>query len=64
MSGLADDRRPDFFEKCSNLKQPYWFIKVHWSIKSRKFEREAIVLLSYQVNEAFWCTKGLYEMKN
>ena len=22
ISGLADDRQPDFFEKCTNLKQP------------------------------------------
>ena len=29
ISGPADDRRPDFFEKCTNLKRPYCFIGVH-----------------------------------
>ena len=29
----------------------------------REFERDTAVLLSYQVNEAFGCTKGIYEMK-
>ena len=33
ISGPADDRRPDLFEKCTNLKQPYCFIKVRWSVK-------------------------------
>ena len=29
ISGPADDRRPDFFEKCTALKQPYSFIEDH-----------------------------------
>ena len=33
ISGLTDDREPDVFEKCSNLKQSYCFIKVRWSVK-------------------------------
>ena len=28
ISGLADYKRPDFSKKCTNLKQPYCFIKV------------------------------------
>ena len=24
--------RPDFFEKCTKLRQPYCFSNVHWSI--------------------------------
>ena len=31
--GPADDRRPDFFGKDTNLKQPYCFIKVHWNVQ-------------------------------
>ena len=30
----------------------------------REFERDTIVLLIYQVNEAFCCTKWLHEIKN
>ena len=40
-----------FFKKCANLKQPYYIIIVHWSVKVRESERDAIVLLSYQVKE-------------
>ena len=29
----VDERRPDFFEKCINLRQPYCFNRVHWSVK-------------------------------
>ena len=29
-----DDRRPDFFEKYTNLRQPYCIHKVHWSVKN------------------------------
>ena len=32
--------------------------------KFREFKRHTIVLLSYQVNEAFFFSKGLYEMKD
>ena len=59
---MTDD--PIFSEKFTNLKQPYCFIKVHWSVKFRKIEKETIVLISYQVGEAFCCFKDLYEMKN
>ena len=31
--------------------------------KINKIENDTIVLLSYQVNEAFCCTKGLYEIE-
>ena len=34
ISGPTGDRCPHFFQKCTNLKQPYHFIKVHWSIKN------------------------------
>ena len=34
ISEPVDDRRPDFFEKCTNLRQPYYIHKVHWSIKN------------------------------
>ena len=30
----------------------------------REIEKDTVVLLSYQVNEAFCCSKGLYRMKN
>ena len=30
----VDDRRPDFFEKCINLRQSYCFNKIHWSVKN------------------------------
>ena len=30
----VDDRRPDFFEKFINLRQPYCFNKIHWSLKN------------------------------
>ena len=34
ISDPVDDRRPDFFEKCTNLRQPYCIHKVHWSVKN------------------------------
>ena len=34
ISKPVDDRRPDFSEKCNNLKQPYCFNKVYWSVKN------------------------------
>ena len=58
------NERPDFFEKCTNLKQPYYLIKIHWSVKFREIEKDTIVLFSYQVNQAFYCTKSLNEMEN
>ena len=61
VSEPADDRRPYFFKKCTNLKQPYRFNKVHWCIKKLK---ETMFLLGYQAYEAFGVTKGLYEMEN
>ena len=47
ISGPADDKRPDFFQKCADLKQPYCFIKVHRSVKFRVIERDTTILLSY-----------------
>ena len=47
-SGPADDRRSDFFEKCTNLKQPYCFFKVHFQ---RSFDRDTIVLLRHGLHE-------------
>ena len=63
-SGHVEDRRPVFFKIFTNLKQQYCFIKVHWSIKVSWYWKYTIVLLSYEVNEAFCCTKGLCERKN
>ena len=64
ISGPTDDRRPEFFEKCTNLKQPYIALsKFTGAQKFREFERDAIVLFSYQVNKAFCCINCLYEMK-
>ena len=63
ISGPANDQRPNFFLKCSKLKQPYCFIKVKWSEKFHEIVRDTIILLSYQVNEAFPCTKVLYEKR-
>ena len=31
--GHADEQTTRFFRKCTNLKQPYCFIKAHRSIK-------------------------------
>ena len=32
ISEPVDGRRPDFFEKSTNLRQPYCFNNVHWSV--------------------------------
>ena len=50
--GPADEQTTRLFEKCTNLKQP--FVKL----------KKTIVLLSGQVDDVFYCTKGLYETKN
>ena len=50
ISEPVDDRRPDFFETCINLRQPYYFNKVNWSVKISWICRHTIVLLSYHVN--------------
>ena len=34
ISEPADDRQSDFFEKCTNLRQPYCIPKVYWSVKN------------------------------
>ena len=57
------NRKPDFFQKCINLNSHIALSKFTGAEKFREIEKDTIVLLSYQVNEAFCCTKGLYEMK-
>ena len=55
-----------FWKKCSNLKQPYCFIKVQQNVKITWNWKDTIVLLSYQVTKLFavpkactrWKTKG------
>ena len=54
--------RPSFFEKCTDLKQPY--SKFTGAQNFHDIKRDTIVLLSYQVNQVFCCSKGLYHMKN
>ena len=58
------NRQSDFFKEFTDLEQPYCSIKVHWRVKFCEIQKDKIVLLSHQVNKAFCCTKGLYEMKN
>ena len=53
-----------FYEKCSNLKQPWLLYQSALECTNFVSFKETIVLLSYHVNEAFCCTNGLYEMKN
>ena len=57
------NRQPDFSKKCTDLKQTLLYLS---SMERKNFMqlKKTIVLLSYQVNEAFYCTKGLHEMKN
>ena len=59
---MSDD--PTFFEKCTDLKEPYCFIKVRWSVNIHDIETGTIVSLIYQVNEAFSFTWDLYAIKN
>ena len=58
------NRRPDFFEKYTNLKQPYCFIKV--SLEHKNFEKLKKTQLFYLVNKLTkpFAALGLYEMKN
>ena len=61
--GLADEQITRFFKTCTDLKQPYLS-----SMELKNFMKlkkaQLFCLVSYQVNESFCCTKGLYEMKN
>ena len=54
------DRQPDFSKNASIESSHIALFK----FKFREIEKDAIVLLSYQVNEAFCYTKGLYGMRN
>ena len=56
------NRRPDFFEKYANLKQPYCFIKAHWSIKFHEIEKRQLFYLVNKLTKLF-AALGLYEMK-
>ena len=38
--------------------------RVNGAYKFHEIRNDALVLLSYQVNEAFCCTESLYEVKN
>ena len=63
ISGSTDDRRPDFFRKMHQFKAAILLSQSSLGRKNLMQLKETIVLLSYQINEAFSCTKGLFEVK-
>ena len=56
------NRRPDFFEKCTDLKQSYCFIRVHWSVKSfLKFKKTQMFYLVIKLMKPFVALKACNE---
>ena len=55
---------PNFSKNAQILSSHIALSKSTGEYKFREFEKDTIVLLSYEVNEAFYRTKGLHEMKN
>ena len=52
------NRRRDFSEKCTDLKQPYCFIKVYWSVKFHEIEKDTIVLFVIKLTKTFSVPKA------
>ena len=58
------NRQPDFLKNAPIKSSHIHLYKFDGAEKFREIEEDIRVVLSYQVNDAFCCTKSLYEMKN
>ena len=60
--GPTDEKTVRFFRKCTNLKQPYCFTKVHWSIKLKKTQLFYFIVI--KSTKPFAVTKACMRWKN